>query len=132
MVLKAASLNPGSLPPGGPPNVHVSQGSGVVRPSWGWFAALDGGIVALVALSASERAYVTVKASSPGPFPSRGALRALLAGTAVIHLVEAAAAGRNARRRGLATRGWAFQTLLVGFPSLLALRRVPMPVEPGS
>jgi hypothetical protein len=101
----------------------------VTRPAWGWFAALDGGIVVLVALSTVERAYDAVAGVSPVPFPSRSALRGLLAGTVVIHLVEAAAAGRLARRRGLSSGGWAFQTLLVGFPSLLALRRTDIPTE---
>jgi hypothetical protein len=95
----------------------------VVRPAWGWFAALDGGMAALVVLSSVERAYTAVTEVSPAPFPSRRALRTLLAGAVVIHLAEAGAAGRVARRRGLPAGGWAFQTLLVGFPSLLALRR---------
>jgi CRISPR-associated Cas5-like protein len=105
--------------------IHPASRTGVVRPSWAWFAALDGGIVALVALSTFVRAYDAVAERSPGPFPSRSALRALLAATVVIHVAEAAAAGRNARRRGLPARGWALQTLAVGFPSLLALRGAP-------
>jgi Domain of unknown function (DUF4499) len=95
----------------------------VLRPAWGWFAALDGGIAALAILSSVEGAYDAVAEVSPAPFPSRRALRGLLAGAVVIHLAEAVAAGRIARRRGLRPGGWAFQTLLVGFPSLLALRR---------
>jgi Domain of unknown function (DUF4499) len=54
--------------------------------------------------------------------PPRSTLRALLAGTAVIHLAEALAAGRMATRRGLAPGPWRLQTLVVGFPSLRALR----------
>ena len=96
---------------------------GVVRPSWAWFVLLDGGIVALVVLSAVDRAYDAVSERSPVPLPPRRALRAILTGAVVIHVVEAVAAGRTARRRGLPARGWALQTLAVGFPSLLALRR---------
>jgi hypothetical protein len=88
--------------------------------------------VALVVLSLGEGAYDAVTARSPAPFPSRRVLRAMLAGTVVIHVVEAVAAGRHARRRGLPARGWALQTLAVGFPSLFALRRTPMHEELGS
>ncbi len=55
--------------------------------------------------------------------PPQEALQALLAATAVIHVGEALVAGRMARRRGLAPRGWRLQTLIVGFPSLRALRK---------
>jgi hypothetical protein len=95
----------------------------VVHPSWGWFAVLDGGIVALVVLSVVDVAYEAVTVGTLAPFPSRKALRAILGGTVVIHVVEGVAAARVARRHGLAARGWGFQTLAVGFPSLLALRR---------
>jgi hypothetical protein len=101
----------------------MSESPGVLRPSWAWFAVLDGGIAALVVLSVMERAYDAVSERSPAPLPSRRALRAILAGTVVIHVAEAVAAGRHACRRGLRARGWALQTLAVGFPSLLALRR---------
>ena len=96
---------------------------GVVRPSWAWFVLLDGGIVALVLLSFSEGAHDAVAARSPAPLPPRRALHAILAATVVIHVGEALAAGRYAGRRGLPARGWALQTLAVGFPSLFALRR---------
>jgi Domain of unknown function (DUF4499) len=101
----------------------VSQSPGVVRPSWAWFALLDGGIVALVLLSAVDGAYDAVNAHSPAPLPPRRVLRAMLAATVVIHVVEGFVAGRRARRHGLPSRGWALQTLAVGFPSLLGLRR---------
>jgi hypothetical protein len=103
---------------------------GVVRPSWAWFALLDGGIVALVLLTTIDRARDAVAAHSPVPLPPRRVLRAILAATAVIHVVEAVAAGRYAKRRGLPARGWAFQTLAVGFPSLFALRRTPPTIGP--
>ena len=101
----------------------MPQTCGVVRPPWAWFALLDGGIVALVVLSVVDGAYDAVSERSPVPLPPRRALRAILSGAVVIHVVEAVVAGRTARRRGLPARGWALQTLAVGFPSLLALRR---------
>jgi hypothetical protein len=101
----------------------MRRSPGVVRPSWAWFVLLDGGIVALVLLSALDGARDAVAARSPVPLPSRRVLRAILAATAVIHVVEALAAGRYARRQGLPPRGWALQTLAVGFPSLFVLRR---------
>ena len=51
----------------------------------------------------------------------------MLVGTAVIHAVEAVAPGRMAKRRGLSPRGWRLQTFVVGFPSLLSLRRAGRP-----
>jgi hypothetical protein len=109
----------------------VPQNPGVVRPSWAWFALLDGGIVVLVMLSASDRAYDAVTEHSPTPLPPRRVLRAILAATVVIHVVEGVVAGRRAGRHGLPSRGWGLQTLAVGFPSLRALRRTIASVEVG-
>lgn len=97
--------------------------SGVVRPSFFWFLLLDGGIVVLTRLSLSKPAYDRASEASGNLLPPREVLHALLAGTVVIHVAEALAAGRMARRRGLSPRGWRLQTLIVGFPSLRALRR---------
>jgi Domain of unknown function (DUF4499) len=94
-----------------------------VRPSWLWFLLLDGGIVILAKLAFSKSAYEMVGGKTGAALPPREVLQAMLVGTAVIHATEALAAGRIARRRGLSARGWRLQTLLVGFPSLLALRR---------
>jgi hypothetical protein len=96
----------------------------VVRPHPGWFALLDGGLVALGVLSASEQAHGTVNKVVPAPLPPRKVLQGILAGALVIHAGEALAAARMARRKGLPVVGWALQTLVVGFPSLLALRSV--------
>ena len=97
--------------------------SGLVHPSLFWFLLLDGGIVVMIKLVVSEEAYDRVNKMSGGNLPPRATVRALLAGTAVIHLAEALAAGRMAKRRGLRPGPWRIQTLLVGFPSLLALRK---------
>jgi hypothetical protein len=101
--------------------------SGVVRPSWAWFALLDGGIVALVILASHEGAHTVASGASPVPLPSQEVCRYMLVGTAAIHVAEAVFAGPMARRRGLSPRGWRRQTLTVGFPSLLALRRIQKP-----
>ena len=96
---------------------------GVVRPKLWWFLLLDGGIVVLARLVFSPKAYQRAADLSNGALPPRGVLRALLGATAVIHAAEAVAAGRIAARRGLPAWGWRRQTFVVGFPSLLALRR---------
>jgi hypothetical protein len=95
----------------------------VVRPSWGWFALLDGGIVVMSVLAASEEAHTAVSEALPTKLPERKVLKAMCAATAVIHVAEAAVAARRARQRGLPPRGWAVQTFIVGFPSLLAMRK---------
>jgi hypothetical protein len=105
--------------------------SGVVRPSWAWFALLDGGIVALVILASHEGAHTVASRASPAPLPSQEVCRYMLVGTVAIHVAEAAFAGRMARRRGLSPGGWRRQTLTVGFPSLLALRRIERPSALG-
>jgi hypothetical protein len=99
--------------------------TGVVRPSLLWFLLLDGGIVVLARLALSSRAHRQGTQLSRGSLPPREVLQALLVATAVIHVTEALAAGRMARRRGLSPGGWRLQTFVVGFPSLLAMRRVP-------
>ena len=93
----------------------------VTRPALAWFALLDGGVVALTTLVASPA--LDARARRLVRLPSRPALRALLLGTLLVHVGEAAAAHRTARRHGLPALGWAGQTFVVGFPSLLALRR---------
>jgi hypothetical protein len=101
--------------------------SGVVRPSWLWFLLLDGGIVVLTKLALSKTAHDKAGEMTGDILPPREVLQVLLVGTAVIHAGEALAAGRMARRRGLPARGWRLQTFIVGFPSLLAMRRSTPP-----
>lgn len=93
----------------------------MVRPPIGWFAILDGGVVALTVQALSPTAHA--KAQAKVPLPSRTALQGLMGVTAVLHVGEALQARRLARRHGFPPRPWALQTLVVGFPSLLALRR---------
>jgi hypothetical protein len=92
-----------------------------------WFLLLDGGIVVLARLVFSASAYQRAADLSGGTLPPRSALRALLTATAAIHAVEAFAAGRIAASRGLPAGSWRRQTFVVGFPSLLALRRAGRP-----
>lgn len=94
------------------------------RPSPAWFAVIDGGVALLTVLATSPRAHAA--ASKRMPLPSRGLLRVLLVGTAVVHVGEAVYAYRVANENGFhrnASR-WAVQTFAVGFPSLLKLREV--------
>jgi hypothetical protein len=121
----------------------MTGNSTVVRPSWAWFALLDGGIVALGVLAyRGEESRESRREGrrenggagtrvGPVTLPSRRVLRGMLAGTAVIHAAEALAAARVARRRGLSAWGWGGQTLVVGFPSLLALRRASAHLGPA-
>ena len=99
----------------------------VVRPSLFWFLLLDGGIVVLVRLAFNRPAYDRALEVSGNRLPPREVLYSLVAATAAIHVGEALAAGRMARRRGLSPRGWRLQTLIVGFPSLRVMRRTAKP-----
>jgi hypothetical protein len=103
----------------------MSRRSGIVRPSIGWFFLLDGGLVALAVLAASERAHKSADEALPSALPPRAALQRLFAGAIITHLFEAMVARRMARKRGLRSGAWTRQTLVVGFPSILKLRRIP-------
>ena len=97
----------------------------VDHPRLFWFAILDGGLLALISLVLSPRAASAVRQRVQ--IPTNRSLRTILVAALAVHLGEALAAGAMARRRGLDTRGWALQTLIVGFPSLVLLARSPMP-----
>jgi hypothetical protein len=93
-------------------------------PSIGWFLLLDGGLVALEVLAFSRPAYE--KARATVPLPEQSDLRRIFAVAVLLHVGEAFIAHRRATRLGLGESAgkWAAQTLVVGFPSLLAMRRV--------
>ncbi len=95
--------------------------SAVVRPALGWFVVLDGGLVVLAVLATSRRCHEAV--ASTAPLPPRRRLKTLLVAALAVHVGEAMAAARLARRHDLPAAAWAAQTAVVGFPSLLALRR---------
>jgi|SRR5580658_6521694 hypothetical protein len=103
----------------------TSQAHSVRRPSLFWFLLLDGGIVLLALLVLNDAAYERAQERLADRLPSRHTMVGLLVATAVIHVVEALAAGRVAKRKGLNPGGWRVQTFVVGFPSLLALRKTP-------
>ena len=95
----------------------------VVRPHWLWFLILDGGILMLVNIVGNRGPYERLREKTSNRLPSYRTAQGLLAGTVVIHAGEAFAAGRIARRKGRRPRPWMVQTFVVGFPSLLELRR---------
>jgi len=94
-----------------------------------WFVLLDGPIVLLIVAACSERLRSRIGRRIPVLRPR--VVRWLLAFTVVAHAGEAAAAGRNARRKGLRQTPWVIQTALVGAPSLKALSRVKA-IGPGA
>lgn len=94
------------------------------RPPLPWYVLLDSGIAVLAVLAVSPGLHDTVSARLP--LPSRPLLRAAIIGTALVHVGEATFAYRTAKAAGMHhTAGrWAREALVVGFPSLLALKRV--------
>ena len=101
-----------------------------VRPSLLWYLAFDGGLVTMAAMAANQKAYDTVSEAAPVPVPSRKALQAFLVGTLLLHVVESKVAYGMAKRRGMdksAVR-WGTHALIVGFPTMLKLRKVTKPV----
>jgi len=75
-----------------------------------WYLTNTGGVVmnGVLAFTTKKRSY-----------------QILFWGAVAVHAVEAAYAYRTARRAGFAASAprWAVQTLAVGFPSLIALRK---------
>jgi Domain of unknown function (DUF4499) len=91
------------------------------RPALAWFVAFDGGIAALTVLALSPSAHAAAQARAP--LPARSTLQGLLGVAVALHVGEAVVAHRTAARHGLPAAPWTRQTFVVGFPSLLALRR---------
>jgi hypothetical protein len=103
----------------------MARRSSVVRPSIGWFLLLDGSLALLAVLAASEGAHKSADEVLPSALPPRPALQRLFAAAIITHLFEAMVARRMARKRGLRSGAWTRQTLVVGFPSILKLRKIP-------
>lgn len=93
-------------------------------PNLAWFALLDGGMLLLVVLVSSEKAYDRLK--KVVPLPSRRTVGLILTAATAIHLVEGIFAFRSAKRRGFgdAAAKWALQSFIVGFPSALKMRQL--------
>lgn len=88
---------------------------------WRLFVAT--GVPTLTVLSTSDEAWERWEQATGGRIP-RSAVRRLLVGTAVAHVIEAAVVHRRARSVGMARPGrWAAATLAWGFPVMLQLRR---------
>lgn len=93
------------------------------RPTLLWRAGVLCGLGTATVLSVDDDAWEAFDEAT-GRTTSRDAIRALVAGTVVVHVLEAAAAYRSARRAGLHRPGrWGRATLLWGLPVLLRLHR---------
>jgi len=93
----------------------------IERPSIASFVILDGSLAVLAALAISPGLADQVRRRVP--IPSNRVLRWILIAAGVVHLGEGVVAWRLAQAKGLNARSWAVQTTLVGFPSLVLLRR---------
>lgn len=93
-------------------------------PNIGWFALLDGGMLLLIVLVSSRKAYDRLKKIVP--LPSRRTVGLILTVATAIHVVEGMFAFRSAKRRGFgdAAAKWALQSFIVGFPSALKMREL--------
>ncbi len=100
-----------------------------VRPSLLWYLAFDGGLALATAMAASPKVYDRVSEAAPVAVPSRKVLQVFVAGSFVLHVVEAKVTYGMARRRGLHTSAlrWGTHAFIVGFPAMLKLRKVTAP-----
>lgn len=95
----------------------------IARPNLLWRGFVLGGVGTLKVLSLSDAAWEWWEDHVTDAVP-RSVFRGALAGTAVLHVAEAAAARRWARRAGVDHVGaWMRTTALYGFPELILLRR---------
>jgi hypothetical protein len=93
------------------------------RPNLVWRAFVIGGVGTMKVLSLSDTAWEWWEENVTDAIP-RSTIRGVLAGTAVVHVGEAALARRWARRSGIDHAGaWVRTTALYGFPELRHLRR---------
>ena len=95
----------------------------VDRPALGWWIAIVGGLGLLGVLGVSSGAYGLWARYVTAVFSQTQLLRIFIL-SYVIHVGEALWARRLAQRSGLraSANSWAFQTFLIGFPSLRLLR----------
>src|SRR5262245_34048768 len=95
----------------------------VDRPAFGCWAAILGGLGLLGVLGLHPGAYALWTRHVTGVFSQAQLFRVFVVAY-VVHIGEAMWARRLALRSGLhaSANGWAFQTFLIGFPSLRLLR----------
>lgn len=104
----------------------------VERPALGWWIAIGGGLGLLFALAFVPEAYAFWR-KHVGPMMPRRVLQGIAAAAIALHVGEATYAYRIAKRRGVKGAGrWAWQTLLLGYPSLRLLLRRIREAESGS
>jgi len=100
-----------------------SPGTISPRPNLLWRLGVVVGVGTMTAVTVNDDAWEAFDDATGGSV-ERDRVRALLTGTALLHVAEAAVAWRGARRAGLERPGrWARSTLLWGFPVLRRLRR---------
>ncbi len=93
------------------------------KPNILWRLFVLGGLGTATVVSIDDRAWEAFDEAT-GNTVSRDAVRTMVASTAGLHVLEAAAAHRSARRAGLERPWrWSFATLIYGFPVLFRLRR---------
>lgn len=93
----------------------------VKSPSSFWWAAVGGPLAILMTLAFVPGAYAIAKRIMP--LPPRILLRAAALIVVAIHVGEAAYAYGLAKKHGLNASGWAKQTFIIGFPSLMELNK---------
>lgn len=94
----------------------------IPRPHWAWWLVLDGGLLFLTVLTFSPAAYGWWS-QSVTTFFSPVFLWWLFWAAFAAHVVEGSVAWIWCHRAGVAEKwAWAFQTFIVGFPSLRLLR----------
>jgi hypothetical protein len=95
----------------------------IARPNLLWRGFVLGGLAATVAVSVSDEAWDWWREHVTDAVP-RDAYRGLLGATVVVHVLEAAATRRVARRAGLDHRGARVRsTFLYGYPAHLVTKR---------
>ncbi len=90
-------------------------------------ALVVGALVVVTKLAVSKRAHDAARDLVGEALPPREVFQGLLVLTLAGHCVEALLAGRMARRRNLPVGAWRRRTLVMGLPSLVALRRSGRP-----
>lgn len=95
----------------------------IERPSLLWRGFVIGGVGTMAALSVSDAAWEQWEATVGDRIP-RSVIRGFVGGTVAVHVAEALAVRRVARRGGVAHPGAYARTALVyGFPVYFAARR---------